>query len=90
MKVSAKSLSPERWQWLLCGAIAIFISLLALWIEFNLRTNSTITGRSLKIGSAILMGTVFLPMGKEPLLKLSFWLMHLHLSVVWKRHLNYL
>ncbi|MEH1838649.1 MAG: MHYT domain-containing protein [Nostoc sp.] len=38
-------------------AIAILISLVALWVGFNLRANSTVTGRFLRIGSAILMGT---------------------------------
>jgi hypothetical protein len=71
LTVSSQAKLPERWQWLLGGAIAILISLLALWIGFNLRTNSTITGRSLKIGSTVLMGTVFLPMGKEPLFSLE-------------------
>ncbi|MGF2037599.1 MAG: MHYT domain-containing protein [Nostoc sp. CmiVER01] len=37
-------------------AIAILISLVALWVGFNLRANSTVTGRFLRIGSAILMG----------------------------------
>jgi signal transduction histidine kinase len=38
-------------------AIAILISLLALWVGFNLRTKSTITGRLPRIGSAVIMGT---------------------------------
>lgn len=37
-------------------AIAILISLVALWVGFNLRANSTVTGNFLRIGSAILMG----------------------------------
>lgn len=37
-------------------AIAILISLVALWVGFNLRANSTVTGSFLRIGSAILMG----------------------------------
>jgi NO-binding membrane sensor protein with MHYT domain/nitrogen-specific signal transduction histidine kinase len=37
-------------------AIAILISLVALWLGFNLKANSTVTGRFLRIGSAILMG----------------------------------
>ncbi|MEH2424151.1 MAG: MHYT domain-containing protein [Nostoc sp.] len=37
-------------------AIAILISLAALWVGFNLRANSTVTGSFLRIGSAIIMG----------------------------------
>lgn len=37
-------------------AIAILISLVALWVGFNHRANSTVTGRFLRIGSAIIMG----------------------------------
>ncbi|MBG1265449.1 MHYT domain-containing protein [Nostoc sp. WHI] len=37
-------------------AIAILISLIALWLGFNLKANNTVTGRFLRIGSAILMG----------------------------------
>ncbi|MEI1376934.1 MHYT domain-containing protein [Nostoc sp. UHCC 0926] len=37
-------------------AIAILISLVALWLGFNLRANSTVTGNFLRIGSAIIMG----------------------------------
>ncbi|MDF5736274.1 MULTISPECIES: MHYT domain-containing protein [unclassified Nostoc] len=37
-------------------AIAILISLIALWLAFNLRANSTVKGHFLRIGSAILMG----------------------------------
>ena len=37
-------------------AIAILISLVALWVGFNLRANSTLTGSFLRICAAILMG----------------------------------
>ncbi|MEH2406569.1 MHYT domain-containing protein [Nostoc sp.] len=37
-------------------AIAILISLVALWLGFNLKANSTVTGHILRICSAIIMG----------------------------------
>lgn len=37
-------------------AIAILISLIALWLGFKLRANNTVIGRFLRIGSAIFMG----------------------------------
>ncbi|MDF5710685.1 MAG: MHYT domain-containing protein [Nostoc sp. S4] len=37
-------------------AIAIFISLIGLWVGFHLRANHTVTGSFLRIGSAVIMG----------------------------------
>jgi len=40
----------------LSDAIAICVSLVALWLAFHLRAETTLTGNIRKIGSAIIMG----------------------------------
>jgi len=53
-------------------AIAICVSLVALWLVFHLRAETTLTGNIRKIGSAIIMGNAIAGMHYTAMAAVSF------------------